>query len=181
MFKITIKYLIALLLSMMLIVSNTSAHHKSKKEKNVKTEWNGDSKTKKVFEKQSLAQYCALKAQAITIPGEPILDQNNKNDDGNPVQTKDVYKKEETIKVLAKGPHKDAMGQHNTKLISESFIKSIVLNKPELRKNSFKSSINSLSAVLAANVSSSIGGEKIDIAKFETSPKFSKFRTKPNN
>ena len=59
MFKITIKYLIALLLSMMLIVSNTSAHHKSKKEKNVKTEWNGDSKTKKVFEKQSLAQYCA--------------------------------------------------------------------------------------------------------------------------
>ena len=63
-------------------------------------------------------------------------------------QTKDVYKKEETIKVLAKGPHKDAMGQHNTKLISESFIKSVVLNKPELRKNSFKSSINSLSAVL---------------------------------
>ena len=96
-------------------------------------------------------------------------------------QTKNVYKKEETIKVLAKGPHKDAMGQHNTKLISESFIKSIVLNKPELRKNSFKSSINSLSAVLAANVSSSIGGEKIDIAEFETSPKFSKFRTKSNN
>ena len=89
MFKITIKYLIALLLSMMLIVSNTSAHHKSKKEKNVKTEWNGDLKTKKDFEKQSLAQYCALKAQAITIPGEPIMDQTNKDDDGSPVQTKD--------------------------------------------------------------------------------------------
>ena len=109
MFKITIKYLIALLLSMMLIVSNTSAHHKSKKEKNVKTEWNGDSKTKKVFEKQSLAQYCALKAQAITIPGEPILDQNNKNDDGNPVQTKDENGipqfEDDTYKIKITGYH----------------------------------------------------------------------------
>jgi len=94
-------------------------------------------------------------------------------------QTKDVYKENETSKILAKGPHKDAMGQHNTKLISENFVRSIILNKPELRKNSFKSSINSLSAVLAANVSSSIGGQKIDIDEFESSAKFSQFRAKP--
>ena len=109
MFKITIKYLIALLLSMMLIVSNTSAHHKSKKEKNVKTEWNGDPKTKKVFEKQSLAQYCALKAQAITILGKPIMNQTNKDDDGNPIQTKDENGipqfDEDTYKIKITGYH----------------------------------------------------------------------------
>ena len=89
-----------------------------------------------------------------------------------------IYKKEEIENIIAKGPHNDPMGQANTKKISENFIKSIVEDKPELRNNSFESSINSLSAVLAANVSASLGGEKINIKEFEISTKYSKFRKK---
>tara|TARA_B100000003_G_scaffold165699_1_gene152030 strand:- start:344 stop:1534 length:1191 start_codon:yes stop_codon:yes gene_type:complete len=89
-----------------------------------------------------------------------------------------IYKKEEIENIIAKGPHNDPMGQENTKKISENFIKSIVEDKPELRNNSFESSINSLSAVLAANVSASLGGEKINIKEFERSTKYSKFRKK---
>ena len=40
------------------------------------------------------------------------------------------------------------------------------------------SSINSLSSVLAANVSASLGGEKINIKEFEYSNKFSDYRKK---
>ena len=61
---------------------------------------------------------------------------------------------------------------------AQCFIKSIINNKPELRNNSFTSSINSLSAVLAANVSASLGGEKINIKEFEYSNKFSQYRKK---
>lgn len=89
-----------------------------------------------------------------------------------------IYSKNETKKILAKGPHLNPMEQHNTKLISENFVKSIINNKPALRYNSFQSSINSLSAVLAANVSSSLGGQKIDLTEFEASNKFSKYRKK---
>ncbi len=93
-------------------------------------------------------------------------------------KNKNIFKKEEIEKTIAKGPHIDPMGQINTKRISEFFVRSIVENKPELRNNSFSSSINSLSAVLAANVSASLGGEKINIDEFENSSKFSTYRKK---
>ena len=93
-------------------------------------------------------------------------------------RNRNVFKKEEIEKVIAKGPHNDPMGQINTKKISECFVKSIVENKPELRNNSFSSSINSLSSVLAANASASLGGEKINIKEFEYSNKFSDYRKK---
>jgi hypothetical protein len=93
-------------------------------------------------------------------------------------RNRNVFKKEEIEKVIAKGPHNNPMGQANTKKISECFVKSIVENKPELRNNSFSSSINSLSSVLAANVSASLGGEKINIKEFEYSNKYSNYRKK---
>ena len=70
------------------------------------------------------------------------------------------------------------MGPINTKKISENFIKSIIEDRPELRNNSFRTSINSLSSVLAANVSASMDGEKINIEEFESSIKYSKYRKK---
>ena len=89
-----------------------------------------------------------------------------------------VFAEDQLKKVIAKGPHENAMGQHNTKSISENFINSIIKNDSALRFNSFKSSINSLSAVLAANASSALKGEKISLADFETSSKYSGFRSK---
>ena len=89
-----------------------------------------------------------------------------------------IYKKEEIEKVIATGPHNDPMGLINTKKISENFIKSIIEDRPELRNNSFRTSINSLSSVLAANVSASMDGKKINIEEFESSIKYSKYRKK---
>ena len=89
-----------------------------------------------------------------------------------------IYNKEEIEKVIATGPHNDPMGLINTKKISENFIKSIIEDRPELRNNSFRTSINSLSSVLAANVSASKDGEKINIEEFESSIKYSKYRKK---
>ena len=89
-----------------------------------------------------------------------------------------IYSKEEIEKVIATGPHNDPMGPINTKKISENFIKSIIEDRPELRNNSFRTSINSLSSVLAANVSASLDGEKINIEEFESSIKYSKYRKK---
>ena len=80
--------------------------------------------------------------------------------------------------ILAKGPHEEPMGNQNTFEISKSFVESIVDNNEKLRLNSFQNSINSLSAVLAANVSNDLGGERIEIDEFINSPKFSKYRTK---
>ena len=83
---------------------------------------------------------------------------------------------EETRKVISKGPHNTAMGLENTKAISKAFATSIIEDKPDLRRNSFESSINSIAAVLASNTSNSLGGEKIYIDEFITATKYSKYR-----
>ena len=60
------------------------------------------------------------------------------------------------------------------------FATSIIENKPELRLNSFHSSINSLASVLAANVSNELDGEKIVIDEFINDDKYAKYRVNPN-
>jgi hypothetical protein len=92
------------------------------------------------------------------------------------IKNKDKQSSHKTI--LTKGPHEEPMGNQNTFEISKSFVESIVDNDKKLRLNSFQDSINSLAAVLAANVSNSLGGERIEIDEFINSPKFSKYRTK---
>lgn len=82
--------------------------------------------------------------------------------------------------IISKGPHLEPMGNENTFEISKSFASSIVDNKENLRLNSFKSSINSLAAVLAANVSNHLRGERIELSEFINAPKFSRYRKNPN-
>lgn len=82
-------------------------------------------------------------------------------------------------KVIAPGPRPNPMGAENTFELSRSFVRSITESNPELRYNSFRSSMNSLAAVLAANVSDELDGEKIDLKAFETSEKFAKYRSAP--
>ena len=82
--------------------------------------------------------------------------------------------------IISKGPHLEPMGNENTFEISKSFVSSIVDNKENLRLNSFKSSINSLAAVLAANVSNHLRGERIELSEFINAPKFSRYRKNPN-
>ncbi len=81
--------------------------------------------------------------------------------------------------VLAKGPMENAMGQHNTEALAKGFAESIMLDKPELARNTFRSSVNSLAAVLAANVSHDLNGERIDLDEFINSDRYAKHRQRP--
>ncbi|MCH2307329.1 MAG: Gfo/Idh/MocA family oxidoreductase [SAR202 cluster bacterium] len=81
--------------------------------------------------------------------------------------------------ILATGPHTEPMGRRNTFEISKAFAESITTNNSKLRLTSFQNSINSLSAVLAANVSHTLNGERILLEDFCNHPKFSKYRKKP--
>ncbi len=82
-------------------------------------------------------------------------------------------------KVVSRGPHDDAMGRRATTDISKAFAEGVTRGKPELLLNTFESSINSLAAVLAANVSNELGGEKIVIDEFVNDDRYAKYRAKP--
>lgn len=99
--------------------------------------------------------------------------------DGKDYPPKERPTLDQVRKVLAKGPTPNAMGARNTQEISRQFVRSITQNDPSLRTNSFRSSLNSLAAVLAANLSNDLGGERIDLSEFSTSSKFAKFRARP--
>lgn len=82
-------------------------------------------------------------------------------------------------RVLAKGPHADPMQFHNTRELASSFVESVTRGQPELARSSFRSGLNSLCAVLAANASHELGGERISLNEFGESDKYAKFRRPP--
>lgn len=82
-------------------------------------------------------------------------------------------------KVISPGPHDVAMGAESTTDLSKAFAEAVTLAKPDLLRNTFESSINSLAAVLAANVSNDMGGEKIQLDEFINGDRFAKHRAKP--
>ncbi|MBI4307064.1 MAG: Gfo/Idh/MocA family oxidoreductase [Chloroflexi bacterium] len=81
--------------------------------------------------------------------------------------------------VLAKGPHKEAMGMHNTLKLNQTFVRAIAEGKPSLLKTDFRGGLNSLCAVLAANVSDERGGERISLDEFASGRRYAKYRNKP--
>ena len=83
-----VRYCFVLLFSLILINNQTLAHHKSKLTKTIPTEWQGDSKSKSKYINQAKTEYCAIKAETITVPGKPIMDLTKTDDDGKPVQRK---------------------------------------------------------------------------------------------
>ena len=78
--------------------------------------------------------------------------------------------------VLATGPHADPMQFHNTLELASRFVESITRGQPELVLSSFRSGLNSLCAVLAANTSHQLGGERILLSEFAGSDKYAQFR-----
>ena len=64
MLKTTAKLLLAFLLSLLLLSSNTLAFHKNGKSTSKKTDWIGDQKEKKNYENKYKKNYCAFGADA---------------------------------------------------------------------------------------------------------------------
>jgi predicted dehydrogenase len=81
--------------------------------------------------------------------------------------------------VLAKGPHQEAMGMHNTLKLNHAFVRAVAENTPALLKTDFRGGLNSLAAVLAANVSDERGGERVSLDEFATGRRYARYRSKP--
>ena len=73
------------------------------------------------------------------------------------------------------------MGQQNTLKLDRCFARSIVESKPALRKTSFKDGLNSLAAVLAANASDDLGGQRVYLKEFTNADNFAKYRVRPSS
>lgn len=92
MFKTSVKFFIAILLSILLINSNSIAFHKENSISIlVNTEWDGNKENKKGFENQAKQEFCALSAKAETVKeaGSPVINQKDGkpliDENGNPV------------------------------------------------------------------------------------------------
>lgn len=66
--------------------------------------------------------------------------------------------------------------QDTTLAIASSFVQAILQNDPSLVRSPFPDAMNSLAAVLAANVSDELGGERVNIDELLTSEKYARFR-----
>ena len=82
-------------------------------------------------------------------------------------------------RVLATGPHADPMQFHNTLELAGRFVESVTSARPGLAHSSFRSGLNSLCAVLAANASHELGGERISLSEFAGSDEYARFRRPP--
>ena len=100
MFKSIAKLLLASLLSLIFITSNTLSFHKENGlTKTVETKWNGDPKDKKTFENEAKIKYCSFisSGKSKIIDGEPVFDETTKKqriseDDNEPVfDSKEIF------------------------------------------------------------------------------------------
>ena len=66
-----------------------------------------------------------------------------------------------------------------TGAINRAFVAAVADEDEGRLRNTFSSSMNSLAAVLAANVSHERNGERIDLEAFLSSPSYAAYRTKP--
>ena len=113
--KTFIKLYFSIILSIFLMSSNSIAFHKENSKKTeIKTDWNGDPKTKKEFENKAKREWCALKTKAIIIKGKPKIDR----DTGDPIQDEEEKKifEQDVFKMQLEGYHLNEAIKTNGKL-----------------------------------------------------------------
>ena len=69
-------------------------------------------------------------------------------------------------------------GGDPTEQISRAFLKAIGTGNSDQLRSTFESSMNSLAAVLGANVSDQLNGERVYLKEFLANPKYNRFRQK---
>jgi hypothetical protein len=72
------------------------------------------------------------------------------------------------------------MGDENSLELDRKFAEAVTQNRPEFLKNTFEPSLNSLAAVLAANVSHELKGERTYLEEFTTGDRFARYRNRPD-
>lgn len=69
--------------------------------------------------------------------------------------------------------------QDTTLAIARAFVQAISQHDPALVRSPFADAMNSLAAVIAANVSDELGGVKVMLDELLAAPQYAQFRTKP--
>ena len=110
MFKTSVKFFITILITILLINSNSIAFHKENSlTALVKTEWDGSKETKKDFENQAKQEFCALNAKGVSVVkkggGDPIIDQNTGKQTINEETGKPVFEDKKVFRIELKGYH----------------------------------------------------------------------------
>ncbi len=90
-----------------------------------------------------------------------------------PVQTPS----QEAVRHVLSLPH----GVDSTEQISRAFLGAIREGNSDQLRSTFASSMNSLAAVLGANVSDQLGGERVYLKDFLVDGRYDRFRQKPTN
>ena len=88
----------------------------------------------------------------------------------------------------AQPPHRDIVtkvlfegrGGDDTFAISRVFAQAIAEGRPELLRSPFSDAMNSLAAVIGANVSDDLGGERVYLDQLLRAEKFAPYRRKPS-
>lgn len=73
----------------------------------------------------------------------------------------------------------EGQGGDDTFAISQAFVQAIAERRPELIRSPFSDAMNSLAAVLAANVSDELGGERVAVDQLLHAEKYAAYRRKP--
>lgn len=68
--------------------------------------------------------------------------------------------------------------QNSTRAISRAFVRAVGEEDKTLIHSPFSDAMNSLAAVIAANVSDELGGIRVDLDELLTVPRYAKYRTK---
>lgn len=74
----------------------------------------------------------------------------------------------------------EGRGGDDTFAISQVFVRAIAEDRPELIRSPFGDAMNSLAAVIGANVSDEMGGERVEIDQLLCADRFAAFRQKPD-
>ncbi|MCY3897320.1 MAG: Gfo/Idh/MocA family oxidoreductase [Caldilineaceae bacterium] len=74
----------------------------------------------------------------------------------------------------------EGRGGDDTFAISKVFMRAIAENRPELIRSPFGDAMNSLAAVIGANVSDELGGERVYVDQLLNADRFAAFRQKPD-
>ena len=73
----------------------------------------------------------------------------------------------------------EGQGGDGTFAISQVFAQAVAEGRPELIRSPFGDAMNSLAAVIGANVSDELGGERVDIEQLLRAERYAAFRRKP--
>ena len=88
--------------------------------------------------------------------------------------------REAVTRIVGEGQGGGGQGGDGTFAISQVFAQAVAEGRPELIRSPFGDAMNSLAAVIGANVSDELGGERVDIDQLLRAERYAAFRRKPS-